>query len=221
MHGVNENPVLRGRHRPIAPCGPRTQHQEHSRQTEPRGGHGLIAEDILAETRDVLYPGRSPSFPIALEGALKLKEISCIQPRTPTDFIFDEMASGFERAKARCQVGAVERQPGHGAPGQPGRRRHHIAEGRARGGADPLHHSGAAAHLPHGGRQGRRRRSAAQPPRARRWSIAGGAPLQYRDLPRPRQRRATGVARPSKDCRGPGGRPVAKPIGAPGAGCGA
>jgi glucosamine--fructose-6-phosphate aminotransferase (isomerizing) len=37
-----------------------------------------IAEDILAEARDVLYLGRGSSFPIALEGALKLKEISYI-----------------------------------------------------------------------------------------------------------------------------------------------
>jgi glucosamine--fructose-6-phosphate aminotransferase (isomerizing) len=37
-----------------------------------------IAEDILAEARDVLYLGRGLSFPIALEGALKLKEISYI-----------------------------------------------------------------------------------------------------------------------------------------------
>src|SRR5260370_5726612 len=36
------------------------------------------AEYILAEARDVLYMGRGSSFPIALEGALKLKEISYI-----------------------------------------------------------------------------------------------------------------------------------------------
>ena len=37
-----------------------------------------VAHDILAEARDVLYLGRGTSFPIALEGALKLKEISYI-----------------------------------------------------------------------------------------------------------------------------------------------
>jgi glucosamine--fructose-6-phosphate aminotransferase (isomerizing) len=36
-----------------------------------------IAED-LAEARDVLFLGRGPMFPLALEGALKLKEISYI-----------------------------------------------------------------------------------------------------------------------------------------------
>ena len=37
----------------------------------------LLARD-LAKSRDVLYLGRGTSFPIALEGALKLKEISYI-----------------------------------------------------------------------------------------------------------------------------------------------
>ena len=33
---------------------------------------------MLAEARDVLYLGRGASFPIAMEGALKLKEISYV-----------------------------------------------------------------------------------------------------------------------------------------------
>ena len=37
----------------------------------------LLGEEI-AKARDVLYMGRGPSFPLALEGALKLKEISYI-----------------------------------------------------------------------------------------------------------------------------------------------
>ena len=84
-----------------------------------------VAEDILAEARDVLYLGRGSSFPIALEGALKLKEISYIHAEgyaagemkhgpialidetvpvvvvAPTDAIFDKTASNFEQAKAR------------------------------------------------------------------------------------------------------------------------
>jgi glutamine---fructose-6-phosphate transaminase (isomerizing) len=84
-----------------------------------------IAEDILAEARDVLYMGRGSSFPIALEGALKLKEISYIHAEgyaggemkhgpialidegvpvvvvAPTDAIFDKTASNFEQVKAR------------------------------------------------------------------------------------------------------------------------
>src|SRR5512139_806954 len=84
-----------------------------------------IAEDILAEARDVLYMGRGSSFPIALEGALKLKEISYIHAEgyaggemkhgpialideavpvvvvAPTDALFDKIASNFEQVKAR------------------------------------------------------------------------------------------------------------------------
>src|SRR5216683_5251600 len=84
-----------------------------------------IAEDILAEARDVLYMGRGSSFPIALEGALKLKEISYIHAEgyaggemkhgpialidelvpvvvvAPSDSIFDKIASNFEQVKAR------------------------------------------------------------------------------------------------------------------------
>ena len=38
----------------------------------------LLAREQLAKARDVLYLGRGTSYPIALEGALKLKEISYI-----------------------------------------------------------------------------------------------------------------------------------------------
>ena len=84
-----------------------------------------IAEKVLAEARDVLYLGRGRSFPLALEGALKLKEISYIHAEgyaggemkhgpialidelvpvvviAPTDSIFEKTASNFEQAKAR------------------------------------------------------------------------------------------------------------------------
>jgi glucosamine--fructose-6-phosphate aminotransferase (isomerizing) len=84
-----------------------------------------ISEDILAEARDVLYLGRGSSFPIALEGALKLKEISYIHAEgyaggemkhgpialidefvpvvvvAPSDSLFDKTASNFEQVKAR------------------------------------------------------------------------------------------------------------------------
>lgn len=84
-----------------------------------------ISEEILAEARDVLYLGRGSSFPIALEGALKLKEISYIHAEgyaggemkhgpialidefvpvvvvAPSDQLFDKTASNFEQVKAR------------------------------------------------------------------------------------------------------------------------
>ena len=85
----------------------------------------LIADTVLAEARDVLYLGRGTSFPVALEGALKLKEISYIHAEgyaagemkhgpialidelvpvvvvAPNDSLFDKTASNFEQVKAR------------------------------------------------------------------------------------------------------------------------
>jgi glucosamine--fructose-6-phosphate aminotransferase (isomerizing) len=89
------------------------------------GVYRRISEEILAEARDVLYLGRGSSFPIALEGALKLKEISYIHAEgyaggemkhgpialidefvpvvvvAPSDSLFDKTASNFEQVKAR------------------------------------------------------------------------------------------------------------------------
>ena len=80
---------------------------------------------ILAEARDVLYLGRGSAYPMALEGALKLKELSYIHAEgyaggemkhgpialidemvpvvvvAPTDAIFDKIASNFEQVSAR------------------------------------------------------------------------------------------------------------------------
>jgi glucosamine--fructose-6-phosphate aminotransferase (isomerizing) len=84
-----------------------------------------ISEEILAEARDVLYMGRGSSFPIALEGALKLKEISYIHAEgyaagemkhgpialidetvpiivlAPPDELFEKTASNVQEVMAR------------------------------------------------------------------------------------------------------------------------
>ena len=84
----------------------------------------LLARD-LAKCRDVLYLGRGTSFPIALEGALKLKEISYIHAEgyaagelkhgpialidetmpviviAPYDHIFEKTVSNMEEVAAR------------------------------------------------------------------------------------------------------------------------
>jgi len=84
-----------------------------------------IAENELAPAHDVLYLGRGMSFPVALEGALKLKELSYIHAEgyaggemkhgpialvddlvpvvvlAPSDAIFDKIASNFEQVRAR------------------------------------------------------------------------------------------------------------------------
>jgi glutamine---fructose-6-phosphate transaminase (isomerizing) len=83
-----------------------------------------LAADIM-EARDVLYLGRGPSYPIALEGALKLKEISYIHAEgyaagemkhgpialidenvpiivvAPSDAVFDKTLSNIQEAAAR------------------------------------------------------------------------------------------------------------------------
>ena len=79
----------------------------------------------IAEARDVLYLGRGTAYPIALEGALKLKELSYIHAEgypagemkhgpialiaedvpvvvvAPTDALADKIASNLEQAHAR------------------------------------------------------------------------------------------------------------------------
>jgi glutamine---fructose-6-phosphate transaminase (isomerizing) len=81
--------------------------------------------DEVAEARDVLYLGRGSSYPIALEGALKLKEISYIHAEgyaagemkhgpialidekvpviviAPSDELFDKTASNLQEVVAR------------------------------------------------------------------------------------------------------------------------
>ena len=91
------------------------RHDEHLRD---------LAHEV-AEARDVLYLGRGTSFPIAMEGALKLKEISYIHAEgyaagemkhgpialidedvpviviAPSDELFDKTASNMEEVIAR------------------------------------------------------------------------------------------------------------------------
>lgn len=88
-------------------------------------GHIAEVAKILAEARDVLYLGRGTAFPTALEGALKLKEISYIHAEgyaagemkhgpialidelvpivvvAPLDEMFDKTASNVQETIAR------------------------------------------------------------------------------------------------------------------------
>src|SRR5580704_7998989 len=85
----------------------------------------LLAREQLAKARDVLYLGRGTSYPIALEGALKLKEISYIHAEgyaagelkhgpialidetmpvvviAPYDRVFDKTVSNMQEVAAR------------------------------------------------------------------------------------------------------------------------
>src|SRR5271154_2717506 len=84
-----------------------------------------LARDHLAKARDVLYLGRGTSYPIALEGALKLKEISYIHAEgyaagelkhgpialideampviviAPRDVVFEKTVSNMQEVAAR------------------------------------------------------------------------------------------------------------------------
>ena len=106
-----------------------------------------IAEGILAEARDVLFLGRGSSFPIALEGALKLKEISYIHAEgyaggemkhgpialidepvpvvvmAPSDAVFEKIASNIEEVKARGGKLVLSRPGGQCRAWAPKRRR--------------------------------------------------------------------------------------------------
>ncbi|HZZ34977.1 MAG TPA: SIS domain-containing protein, partial [Caulobacteraceae bacterium] len=103
----------------------------------------LIAHDI-AKARDVLYLGRGAMFPLALEGALKLKEISYIHAEgyaagelkhgpialvdeatpiiviAPTDDLFEKTASNMSEVLARGGKVVLITDPdgaGHAPPG--------------------------------------------------------------------------------------------------------
>ncbi|MDR2367907.1 MAG: glutamine--fructose-6-phosphate transaminase (isomerizing) [Deltaproteobacteria bacterium] len=84
-----------------------------------------IAKSILAPARDVLYLGRGHNYPLAMEGALKLKELSYIHAEgypsgeikhgpialidervpvvfvAPTDHLFPKILSNLEEVKTR------------------------------------------------------------------------------------------------------------------------
>ncbi|VUX45920.1 L-glutamine:D-fructose-6-phosphate aminotransferase [Candidatus Defluviicoccus seviourii] len=98
-----------------------------SRANEVLNHDGLLAEIAreVAEARDVLYLGRGTGYPIALEGALKLKEISYIHAEgyaagemkhgpialvdermpiiviAPSDALFEKTASNMQEVIAR------------------------------------------------------------------------------------------------------------------------
>ena len=99
------------------------RHLTEALALEPQIEH--LARDHLAKARDVLYLGRGTSYPIALEGALKLKEISYIHAEgyaagelkhgpialidetmpvvviAPYDRVFDKTVSNMQEVAAR------------------------------------------------------------------------------------------------------------------------
>ena len=146
----------------------------------------MLARD-LAKSRDVLYLGRGTSYPLALEGALKLKEISYIHAEgyaagelkhgpialidenmpvsciAPHDGVFEKTVSNMQEVAARGGRIILITDPQGRRGGARGFAVQADAAGHARhGDADGLRHSGAAARLSYGRRDGHRRRPAAQ-----------------------------------------------------------
>ena len=160
----------------------------------------------IAQARDVLYLGRGNCFPIALEGALKLKEISYIHAEgyaagemkhgpialidravpviaiVPSGPLFEKTASNLQEAAARGGQVIVFSDPAGAAKLQGiATEVGGAAGGRSLRGADPVRHSGPVAGVPRGGAEGHRRGSAAQPGEVGDGGIARLLPLPLRE----------------------------------------
>ena len=144
-----------------------------------------VAQD-LAKARDVLYLGRGSSFPIALEGALKLKEISYIHAEgyaagelkhgpialidesvpvivvAPEDDLFEKTVSNLQEVAARGgQIILISDAP-PGKSRMQARCPHPDAEGRHFHHAVDLCSADSTHRLSDGGPDRHRRRSATQ-----------------------------------------------------------
>ena len=148
----------------------------------------------LQDARSVLFLGRHAGFPVALEGALKLKELAyihaegfaagelkhgpialieegmpvfCVVPPPGRDFLHDKMVSGIQEIRARGARTIVVAEEGDDA----------VDAVRRRADPDPTvldaaaaaggRGAAAAVRLRAGDRQGPRRRPAAQPRQVR------------------------------------------------------
>ncbi len=141
----------------------------------------------IAKSKDVLYLGRGTSYPLALEGALKLKEISYIHAEgyaagelkhgpialidenmpvvviAPFDQVFEKTVSNMQEVAARGG-NIILMTDARGCQGSDDRVAGDDRAARHRRGlyAHGLCHSRAATRLSHGGYHGHRRRPAAK-----------------------------------------------------------
>ena len=157
-----------------------------------------VAHEI-AEARDVLFLGRGATYPIAMEGALKLKELSYIHAEGyaagemkhgPIALIDEEMpvivvapdGRALREDRVQSAGGGGARRPGdpdrrqgrHRTPRAQGRPCHRGAGGRSLRGPDHLRRAGAASRLSRRRRQGHRRRPAPQPGEERHGGVGLG-----------------------------------------------
>ena len=146
-----------------------------------------LAERFLRSTSNALYLGRGVNFPVALEGALKLKEISYIHAEgypaaemkhgpialidenmpvvfiAPRDAVHSKIVSNIEEVKARGRQGHRPHQRGRHRDRAPGRCDVHHPGHARHADADPHEHSAAAAVVLRGGGAGVQRGPAEEP----------------------------------------------------------
>ena len=143
---------------------------------------------LIAPARDVLYLGRGPDYPMALEGALKLKEISYIHAEgyaagemkhgpialiddnvpviviAPSGPLFEKTVSNMQEVRARGgKIVLISDADGIARGGRGQHRDDRNAGGPPADRAAGLCGAGAAAGLSCRGAQGHGRRPAAQP----------------------------------------------------------
>ena len=155
---------------------------------------------MLSKARDVLYLGRGTSYPLALEGALKLKEISYIHAEgyaagelkhgpialidenvpvivvAPQDELFEKTVSNMQEVATRGgQIILISDAPPE-AVGCKRCRAHRHADGDGVHQSAALCRAGATLGLSYGRDHGHGRRSAAQSRQVRDGRIRGKAP---------------------------------------------
>ena len=146
-----------------------------------------LADRFLKSTSNALYLGRGVNFPVALEGALKLKEISYIHAEgypaaemkhgpialidenmpvvfiAPRDAVHSKIVSNIEEVKARGGKVIALDQRGRHRDRAPGGRHVHDPRDARHAHADPDEHSAAAAVVLRRRRARLQRGPAAQP----------------------------------------------------------
>ncbi len=143
--------------------------------------------ELFAEKHHTLFLGRGAQYPVAMEGALKLKEISYIHAEAypagelkhgplalvdsdmpvvtvaPNNELLEKLKSNLQEVRARGGQLMVFADGEAGLGQRRGHPRDRHAAHPRRAGADPLHRAAAAAVLLRGRAQGHRRGPAAQP----------------------------------------------------------
>ena len=184
-----------------APRGAHAAAGPHRAGAEVRAGHRGDRQAVLPAQATSCISGRGINYPIALEGALKLKEISYIHAEgypagemkhgpialidedmpvvalAPDDAVFEKMIGNIQEAKARggSVIAVTDRGPrrDQAAPRSRAGLPDHRAEGAPAAHAGPDGGAAAAPLVPHRRPPRLRRRSAQEPRQERHRRVAG------------------------------------------------